>query len=144
MNILFFLKPKASLDYLYSDYTLRQALEQMEEHKYQVVPIIDRNGDYYGSISAADILFAIKKEPNFDIKVAEKKKLIEIDRTRSYQAINVNKDINELIRVSLEQNFVPVVDDRNKFIGIVTRKDIIVSFLKKNVNDDGGTKWKLQ
>lgn len=140
MNILFFLKPKASLDYLYSDYTLRQALEQMEEHKYQVVPIIDRNGDYYGSISAADILFAIKKEPNFDIKVAEKKKLIEIDRTRSYQAINVNKDINELIRVSLEQNFVPVVDDRNKFIGIVTRKDIIVSFLKKNVNDDGGTK----
>ena len=115
----------------------------MEEHKYQVLPIIDKNGDYFGSISAADILFAIKKEANFDIKLAEKRKLIDVERTRSYQAININKDINELIRVSLEQNFVPVVDDRNKFIGIVTRKDIILSFLKTNVND-GGTKWKLQ
>lgn len=143
MNILFFLRPKAEVDYLYSEYTIRQALEQMEEHKYQVLPIIDKNGDYFGSISAADILFAIKKEANFDIKQAEKRKLIDVERTRSYQAININKDINELIRVSLEQNFVPVVDDRNKFIGIVTRKDIILSFLKTNVND-GGTKWKLQ
>lgn len=143
MNILFFLRPKAEVDYLYSEYTIRQALEQMEEHKYQVLPIIDKNGDYFGSISAADILFAIKKEANFDIKLAEKRKLIDVERTRSYQAININKDINELIRVSLEQNFVPVVDDRNKFIGIVTRKDIILSFLKTNVND-GGTKWKLQ
>ncbi len=139
MNILFFLRPKAEVDYLYSEYTIRQALEQMEEHKYQVLPIIDKNGDYFGSISAADILFAIKKEANFDIKLAEKRKLIDVERTRSYQAININKDINELIRVSLEQNFVPVVDDRNKFIGIVTRKDIILSFLKTNVND-GGTK----
>lgn len=139
MNILFFLRPKAEVDYLYSEYTIRQALEQMEEHKYQVLPIIDKNGDYFGSISAADILFAIKKEANFDIKQAEKRKLIDVERTRSYQAININKDINELIRVSLEQNFVPVVDDRNKFIGIVTRKDIILSFLKTNVND-GGTK----
>ena len=144
MNILFFLKPKANIDFLYSDFTIRQALEKMEEHKYQVLPIIDRNGDYFGSISSSDILFAIKKEPNFDIKLAEKKKLLEVERTRSYQAINVNKDINELIKVSLEQNFVPVVDDRNKFIGIVTRKDIIVSFLKTNVKDNGGTKWKLQ
>ncbi len=140
MNILFFLKPKANIDFLYSDFTIRQALEKMEEHKYQVLPIIDRNGDYFGSISSSDILFAIKKEPNFDIKLAEKKKLLEVERTRSYQAINVNKDINELIKVSLEQNFVPVVDDRNKFIGIVTRKDIIVSFLKTNVKDNGGTK----
>lgn len=95
-----------------------------------IVPIISRDGDYKGSISEGDILYAIKDMPNFDIKVAEKSKICKIKRLRSYQAININADINDLILLSLDQNFVPVVDDRNKFIGIVTRKDIIKSFLK--------------
>ena len=100
------------------------------QKRFSVVPIISRDGDYKGSISEGDILYAIKDTPNFDIKVAEKSKICEIKRLRSYQAININADINDLILLSLDQNFVPVVDDRNKFIGIVTRKDIIKSFLK--------------
>ena len=31
----------------------------------------------------------------------------------------------------MNQNFIPVVDDRNFFIGIVTRQDIIRSILKE-------------
>lgn len=126
MNILFYLIPKAQICYLYEDYTIRQALEVLSQKMFSVVPIISRDGDYKGSISEGDILYAIKDTPNFDIKVAEKSKICEIKRLRSYQAIN----INDLILLSLDQNFVPVVDDRNKFIGIVTRKDIIKSFLK--------------
>ena len=112
MNILFYLIPKAQICYLYEDYTIRQALEVLSQKRFSVVPIISRD------------------TPNFDIKVAEKSKICEIKRLRSYQAININADINDLILLSLDQNFVPVVDDRNKFIGIVTRKDIIKSFLK--------------
>ena len=130
MNILFYLIPKAQICYLYEDYTIRQALEVLSQKRFSVVPIISRDGDYKGSISEGDILYAIKDTPNFDIKVDEKSKICEIKRLRSYQAININADINDLILLSLDQNFVPVVDDRNKFIGIVTRKDIIKSFLK--------------
>lgn len=130
MNILFYLIPKAQICYLYEDYTIRQALEVLSQKRFSVVPIISRDGDYKGSISEGDILYAIKDTPNFDIKVVEKSKICEIKRLRSYQAININADINDLILLSLDQNFVPVVDDRNKFIGIVTRKDIIKSFLK--------------
>lgn len=130
MNILFYLIPKAQICYLYEDYTIRQALEVLSQKRFSVVPIISRDGDYKGSISEGDILYAIKDTPNFDIKVTEKSKICEIKRLRSYQAININADINDLILLSLDQNFVPVVDDRNKFIGIVTRKDIIKSFLK--------------
>lgn len=130
MNILFYLITKAQICYLYEDYTIRQALEVLSQKRFSVVPIISRDGDYKGSISEGDILYAIKDMPNFDIKVAEKSKICEIKRLRSYQAININADINDLILLSLDQNFVPVVDDRNKFIGIVTRKDIIKSFLK--------------
>lgn len=132
MNILFYLIPKANICFLYNDFTNRQALEVLSSKRFSVVPIISRNGDYLGSISEGDILYAIKNTPNFEMKIAEKMKISEIKRVRSYQSINVNAQINDLILLSLDQNFVPVVDDREKFIGIVTRKDIIKSFLKKN------------
>ena len=44
MNILFFLKPKSELAYIYDYHTLRQALEIMEHHRYSCVPILDKDG----------------------------------------------------------------------------------------------------
>ena len=38
-----------------------------------------------------------------------------------------------LLTKAMEQNFVPVVDDRNNFIGIITRKSI----LRKYISDLG-------
>ena len=34
-------------------------------------------------------------------------------------------DMEDLIRKAMNQNYVPVVDDQNKIIGIITRKSII-------------------
>ena len=39
--------------------------------------------------------------------------------------------MEELINRAMNQNFVPVVDDQDKFIGIITRKDIIQYFYNK-------------
>ena len=41
MNIMFFLKPKSELAYIYDYHTLRQAMEIMEYHKYSCVPILN-------------------------------------------------------------------------------------------------------
>ena len=40
--------------------------------------------------------------------------------------------MEDLLEKTLNQNFVPVVDDLNHFIGIITRKDVIQYFYKKN------------
>ena len=39
-NILFFLKPKVEIAYIYDYHTVRQALEIMEYHKYSSIPIL--------------------------------------------------------------------------------------------------------
>ena len=45
--------------------------------------------------------------------------------------VNAEAHMESLIDLAIKQNFVPVVDDDNVFIGIVTRKDII-QYLYKN------------
>ncbi|MEG1742255.1 MAG: CBS domain-containing protein, partial [Acetivibrio sp.] len=57
MNILFFLKPKVEVAYLYDDYTIRQALETMEHHRYSSIPLLNRNGKYVGTITEGDLLW---------------------------------------------------------------------------------------
>ena len=40
--------------------------------------------------------------------------------------------MEDLLELVLSQNFVPVVDDFGRFIGIITRKDVIKYFYDKN------------
>ena len=54
-------------------------------------------------------------------------------RSKRDHAVSVSADMNELLLRIMEQNFVPVVDDRNIFIGIVTRRDIINYFYEREM-----------
>lgn len=128
MNILFFLKPKSTVEYLVENYSLRQAMEKMEVHRYSSIPIISKTGEYIGTLSEGDILWHIKQLGEFDLIDSEDINITNIKRFRDNAAIKVNSNIQDLINVSKTQNFVPVVDDRNMFIGIVTRQDIITYF----------------
>ena len=124
-NILFFLKPKAEMAYIYDYHTVRQALEIMEYHKYSSVPILNKEGKYVGSITEGDLLWGIKKLGLINIKAAENINVMKIDRRLDYQCVTAESNMEDLIGRAMEQNFVPVIDDQQNFIGIITRKDII-------------------
>ena len=125
MNILFFLKPKSELAYIYDYHTLRQALEIMEYHKYSSVPILNREGKYVGSITEGDVLWSLKKLNILSIKDAEDISIMKIERRMDYQCVTAESNMEDLIGKAMEQNFVPVVDDQEHFIGIITRRHII-------------------
>ena len=138
MNILRFLTPKSQVVYLYNDFTLRQAMEKMEFHHYASVPVIDRDGAYVDILTEGDVLWSLKNRCNFDLKVAEQMPLSEVRRHSRKEAIGADSDIEDLMNLAINQNFVPVIDDTNVFIGIVTRKDILqycFDKLKKQEND---------
>lgn len=124
-SIMFFLKPKVEIAYIYDYHTVRQALEIMEYHKYSSVPILNREGKYVGSITEGDLLWGIKKLGIMNIKGAESVSVMKIERRLDYQCVNAESNMVDLIDRAMEQNFVPVTDDQQNFIGIITRKDII-------------------
>ena len=131
MNILFFLKPKSELAYIYDYHTLRQALEIMEYHKYSSIPILNKEGKYVGSITEGDLLWGLKKRNLLNLKDAESISIMKIERRQDYKCVNAESKMEDLIERAMEQNFVPVVDDREHFIGIITRRDIIGFCYKK-------------
>ena len=50
---------------------------------------------------------------------------MEISHRRDNAPVPVDTSIEEVLKKSVEQNFIPVVDDRNFFIGIITRKAVM-------------------
>lgn len=124
-NILFFLTPKAMCAHLMADDTVRSALIRMEAARYAALPIIDRHGEYCGTLTEGDLLWALKNECGLDIRKAEHIRIMDIARRRDNTPVKVNATMQDLIDRAARQNFIPVVDDKNTFIGIVTRRSII-------------------
>ena len=124
-NILFFLTPKAMCSYLYDDFTLRQALEKMESAGYTALPILNKRGEYRGALTEGDLMWAIKNMCYMDLRQAEAHRIMEISRRKEYLPVRVTTSMHDLVERASTQNFVPVVDDKDTFIGIVTRKAII-------------------
>ena len=131
VNLLIFLTPKSETLYLNQNSTVRQTLENFDVHKYSVVPLIDDDGFFVSTISEGDILRFIKNSCKFDISVAEKMKIKDLELYRPYKALPISTPMDEVVRLALEQNFIPIVDDRNMFIGIIKRKAVIKYIYEK-------------
>lgn len=125
MNILFFLTPKFEVACLSEDDTLRQALEKMEHHHYAAIPILTKDGKYYGTLTEGDLLWAIKNQLHLDLKEAEHIRITEIERRDRNVPVNVRATMEELVACALNQNFVPVLDDGDRFIGIIRRRELL-------------------
>lgn len=138
VNILFFLLPKNNVEYVYDNYSIRQVLEKMDFHRYSAIPIISKDGKYVGTISEGDILMFIKHQPDTFDKLANIN-ILSVPRYRDTTSIKIDKNMDDLVTLIYQQNFVPVVDDYGSFIGIITRKKVIEYLINKinsNESDD--------
>lgn len=131
MNIISLLKSKNTVSYLYAENTLRQGLEKMKAHGYTAIPVITDTGDYVGCISEGDFLWYLTNYPECDRKTMEHIFIRDIMREDWNPAVRIDISFDVLFDRIINQNFVPVVDDRNKFIGIITRRDIMCAFRDK-------------
>lgn len=131
MNILFFLHPKSEVKFLYGDSTVRQGLEKMKANGYTAIPVISRDGKYIGTVSEGDFLWNIIDEADRSMKGQEKTLVTGIMNQSRNPAVRIDSTMEDLINRAMDQNFVPVVDDRGVFVGIITRRDIIKHLVSK-------------
>jgi CBS domain-containing protein len=125
MNIAFFLTPKKDVVCASENFTMRQVLEKMEHHRYTAIPIINHNGRYVGTITEGDLLWKLKNTPELNFKNTSKVSIKDIPTRMNNEPVHIDSNIEDLISLSVSQNFVPVVDDEGIFIGIIKRSEII-------------------
>lgn len=133
MNIAFFLTPKNEVVCENIQATMRQVMEKMEYHGYTAIPLIDKNGKYVGTITEGDLLWKLKNTPELSFKNTESVIVKDIPRRVIHKSVQISQDIESLINLAVNQNFVPVVDDNGIFIGIIKRSDII-NYCFKEIN----------
>jgi len=130
MNVAFLLTPKKDVEYLFSDFSIRQALEKMEYHRYATIPVIDKKtGKYLYSLSEGDILWYLK-DHHIAWETTERVFVSSIVPSRVIASVSVDLEIESLYGLIVSQNYVPVTDDNGVFIGIVTRKAVMGNLLK--------------
>lgn len=125
MNIAFFLLPKQEVVCVNEEATLRQTLERMERHRYTAVPIIGENGEYIATVTEGDLLWHLKNNPDLSFDQLHRVSLKDVPLRMNIRAVRIDANMEDLVSLAKSQNFVPVVDDMNRFIGIVRRSDII-------------------
>lgn len=132
MNIASFLLPKANVAYLRDDMTLRQGLEKLRRSGFAAIPVIDSEDRYVGVISEGDFLWNIlahnQKLDDITLKSLEHLTVRDMLQNGKIRPVCIDTAMEELLEQAQSQNFVPVIDDRNVFIGIITRSDIIKYF----------------
>ena len=125
MNIAFFLIPKKDVVYLKENATMRQALERMEYHTYSAVPLINDAGKYVGTITEGDLLWKLKNTMGLTFQNTEGVSLRDVEQHVQNDPVTIDSQMEDLISRAVVQNFVPVVDDQQIFIGIVRRREMI-------------------
>lgn len=130
MNVAFFLIPKSNVVWVRAGDTLMTALERMGESGFTAVPVLDEEGKYVGTLTEGDLMRFLLETGAYWRGVFRRTTVVSAERRRTYGTVRIDEQVEALIARAINQNFVPVVDDRDVFIGIVPRKPIIENCAK--------------
>lgn len=140
MNLMMFVIPKSMVEYVTVNSTVRQGIEKMRYHRYAAIPVLDDDGVYVGSLRNDDILKYFFETGECSAKATESVGIADIIGENHVKPLYHTASLEDVIEGVKEHNFVPVVDDRGCFIGIILRRDILNYLLKfYNDNDRGNT-----
>jgi predicted transcriptional regulator len=108
-----------------ADSSLRQGLEKMRNRGYTAMPVVAEDGSYIGTVSEGDFLRHMLDTGSYSMKSQENYPITGIIREGWNPAVRIDATMGELYLRIMDQNFVPVIDDRGKFVGIITRRNIL-------------------
>ena len=131
MNIAKIMTPKYSTACLQESSTVRQGLELMRRYGYTAIPVLNQEGKYMGCVTEGDFLRHVMTAGTTDLKEHEKYRVGMIYRPDFCPALSIGASRDEVIQAVLQQNFVPIVDDRGCLCGIVTRRSVILELAKE-------------
>lgn len=128
MNIFNILVPKQDITYLNGSDTLDNAVPFLLASGYTAVPVIDETGCLEGVVSEGDFLRIVIERGCEAMKNMTVRDIVHLS-VDDYVLNSTEPD--KIIDKILDKNFLSVIDDRNIFIGIITRRSVMLHFKGK-------------
>ncbi|MCH5324728.1 MAG: CBS domain-containing protein [Eubacterium sp.] len=125
MNLAKIMTPKILTAHIHENDSVRQGLEKLRSHGFTAVPVLDTNERYLGAITEGDFLRHIINIGSTDMHKLESTRVGELFRRDFCPPLKINSEREQVLEAVLQQNFVPIVDDRGCLCGIITRRSVI-------------------
>jgi len=133
-----------------ADTPFQDALNMMKERKFRRLPVVDANGKLVGIVSERDLLYA-SPSPATSLSVWEMNYLLsqlEIKSLMTTEVITISPDttIESAASVMMKKKIggLPIVDDNNKVIGVITETDIFNTLTQMFGGGEPGLRLTLE
>jgi len=134
MQISSFLFPKDKVAFITSSMSMKEAMDHLEQSHYSAIPIIDGEGKYIGTLSEGDLLWKLKNTTGLHFDNMHEFSITDIKKRSRNECVSINAQMDDMLALAADQNFVPVVNNDRVFLGIIRRKDII-EYYTRNITD---------
>ena len=114
-----------------SDADYKAALKLMEEHRLHHVPVLDADRRLVGIVAERDLLLAATRHLQSAIEVAEV-------MHRNVTTANLDMPIAEAATLMVDNRIggLPVLDENEQVIGVITETDIFRAFVERERSDN--------
>lgn len=131
------------------DTPFQDAVKLMREHGFRRLPVVSKHGELVGIVSERDLLHAAPS-PATSLSVWEMNYLLwklKIDELMTHKVVSVSPDtpIEEAAHLMVDRKVggLPVVDDQNHVVGVITETDIFRAFVEMLGSGEKGVRLSL-
>lgn len=119
-----------------ADLPVTEAFDQMKKERIRRMPVVDKNGKLIGIVSDKDLL-RVSPSPATTLSAYEIPYLlskVKVGDVMAKQVISIGEDtpIEDAARIMVDNKIggLPVINDQNAVVGIITETDIFKTFLE--------------
>jgi acetoin utilization protein AcuB len=132
------------------DEMLRDALQLMHRGRFRQLPVVDDDGKLVGIVSKGDLGYALPSRPG-SLSVWEQNRLVSkvrVQEVMTKQVTTTRGDVpvEDVARLMTDSKIrgLPVVDDEDHVIGVITETDIFKAFVEMFAGGHSGLRLTLE
>ena len=132
------------------DTPFQDALKLMHDHRFRRLPVVNKRGKLVGIVSERDLLYA-SPSPATSLNVWEITYLlskIQVREIMTKEVITTTSDtpIEDAAHLMADNKIggLPVVDERNRVVGVITETDIFKTFVEMFAGGHSGLRLTLE
>ncbi|MCI5839593.1 MAG: cyclic-di-AMP-binding protein CbpB [Peptoniphilaceae bacterium] len=111
---------------LNEDDKLLHAMIVLSNSGYQTIPVLNKKNNVTGIISIAMIVTSCEDYNGYKNDSLTKK--VKTVMKKSVSCVNENFELEDILKLLIDNNFLCVVNNKNEFVGMIKRKEILERF----------------